>query len=84
MKKKIVVSDDATNMNWSDYTAEELETFVQADAINFSSEFQYLRQVSNDLKNYDSMSGYTYGGISTKGNANPQMVTEKLIEILKK
>ena len=71
MKKKIVVSDDATNMNWSDYTAEELETFVQADAINFSSEFQYLRQVSNDLKNYDSMSGYTYGGISTKGNANP-------------
>lgn len=71
MKKKIVVSEDATSMNWDDFSAEELETFVQANAINFSDEFEYLRQVSNNLAEYPTKGECVSGEYITKGNANP-------------
>ena len=71
MKKKVVVSEDATSMNWEDYSEEELETFVQANAIDFAGEFQYLRQVSNELVDYHTKGEYAPGRYITKGNANP-------------
>ncbi len=71
MKKKVVVSEDATSMNWEDFSEEEQETFVQANAISFSDEFQYLRQVSNKLSNYDSKGIRVPGNVYTIQNAKP-------------
>ena len=60
----IAYSSTATSMNLDDYTDEEKEHFVEADLIDFQSEFERLRTKSQSLASvapngyYDSNAGY--------------------------
>ena len=49
--KLIAYSSTASNMNLDNYTDEEKEHFVEADLIDFKSEFERLRRYSQDLVN---------------------------------
>ena len=74
MNKKIVVSEDSSSMNWSDYSADELNNFVQSNAIDFDDEFEYLRGISTEIKSYSptgSVSNRACTMTSSFDNATP-------------
>ncbi|MBR1654175.1 MAG: choice-of-anchor A family protein [Clostridia bacterium] len=49
--KLIAYSSNATNINLDNYTDEEKEHFVEADLFDFESEFERLKQYSQELVN---------------------------------
>ena len=62
--KLVVYSSSATNMNLDRYTDEEKQHFVEADLINFSEEFERLREYSINLTNEEMNSELTNGMIA--------------------
>lgn len=52
-RTKVAVSSNATNMNWSDFSGEEISnSFVESDLIDFNTEYVKLKQVSTNLKKF--------------------------------
>lgn len=49
--KKVAVGTNATNMTWSNYSTYQQSLIVASDLINFDNEFNYLKAVSEALKN---------------------------------
>lgn len=78
MKKKVVVSPDATAMNWNELSDDEISTFVQANAIDFNSEFEFLNNLStNELVskkngNWYKDAPYTFSTVSSISPFNQQ------------
>ena len=66
--KLIAYSSKATNMNLDDYTDEEKEHFVEADLIDFKSEFERLRAYSQELANKPATGDYKMDNYTRIGN----------------
>lgn len=65
--KIVAVSSNATNMNWSNYTDEELSNnFVESDLIDFDGEYNYLKNISQEFYNMEANGTINYYEYSTQ------------------
>lgn len=53
--KKVAVSTNATNMNYSDFSDEELTKIVASDLIDFENAFEYYKQLSLAFTNMGNL-----------------------------
>lgn len=77
--KKVAVSTNATNMNYSDFSDEELTKMVASDLIDFENAFEYYKQLSLAFTNMGNLmsnevsktEGKIVGNFSQLSNYNP-------------